>query len=272
VRWLSALFGPSIEQRFRKRWLDMGLTPALRAACEAALPHVLADGPRTRAAIGAALAERGITLPDTDPQIGTHVLLSATAVGLLCRAEDTGREATFVLLDDWLSPGAPGPRGDDALAELARRYFAAFSPATAADFTTWSGLPARRAVELIRDEVTPVEVHGRAGFRLGEAEGARCLRLLAGFDNYLVGYRHRDELLAPALRPQVYVGGIITPALLIDGRITGRWRLTRRRDHADVHVTLFEPLVRAHRTQLEAEVVDISRFLALPTSLTIGST
>ena len=271
VSWLSALLGPSIEQRFRKRWLDMGLTEKLRARCHAALRDILADAPRTRAQIVTELARRRITLPDADPQVSTHTLASATAAGLLCRGPDAGRDATFTLLADWL-PGAPaGPRGDDALAELARRYFAAFSPATAADFTTWSGLPARRAVDLIRDELRPVDVHGRPGFRLGEVTPGRGLRLLSAFDNYLVGYRHRDEMLAASLRPRVYVGGIIRPTVLIDGRIAGLWRLQRTRTIAHVEVDMFQRLSRTHRRTLEAEADDIGRFLDQPVSLTVDA-
>lgn len=271
ARWLSALLAPSIERRSRKRWLDIGLTSSLLAACHGALPDVLSDGPRTRAQIVSALAERGITLPDADPNVGMHVLVSATARGLLCRAGDAGREATYAILDDWLPDSPAGPRGDDALAELARRYFAAFSPATAADFTTWSGLPASRAVDLVRDELTEVDVHGRRGFRLGEVEPVRSLRLLAAFDNYLVGYRHRDEMLDPALRPLVYVGGIIKPTVLVNGRITGLWRLIRKPAKAEIAVTLFEPLNPKHKAALEQEATDLSRFLALPISLTIGT-
>ena len=271
VRWLSALLAPAIERRSRKRWLDIGLTPSLLGRCHDALPDILATGPRTRSHIVAALAERGIAVPDADPNSGTHLLVSATARGLLCRAGDAGRDATYTLLDAWL-PNAPvGPRGDDALAELARRYFTAFSPATGADFTAWSGLASGRAIDLIRNELAEVDVHGRRGFRLGAVEPVRSLRLLSAYDNFLVGYRHRDEMLAPALRPLVYVGGVIKPTVLVDGRIAGLWKLDRRTGNADLRVTLFDDLSRNHRALLEREADDMSRFLALPISLTQGS-
>ena len=269
--WLAALFGPFIERRFRKRWLDIGLTSSLLTRCHDALPDVLAAGPLTRAEIVTELAERGIALPEVDPQTSAHMLVSASARGLVCRADDVGRNPRFALSAQWLPDAPGGPRGDDAVAEVARRYFAAFSPATPADFTAWSGLPSRSAVDLVRDELTPADVHGRAGFRLGDVAPRRTVRLLPAYDNYLVGYRHRDEMLAPALRPLVYVGGIIKPTVLIDGHIAGLWKLARKPDRAELAVTLFGGISRADRRALEAEADDVSRFLALPLTLSVGT-
>jgi winged helix DNA-binding protein len=269
--WLAALYGPFIERRFRKRWLDLGLTSSLLTRCHDALPGILADGPRTRAQIVTALGEHGIAIPDADPQTAAHVLVSATARGLLCRADDVGRNPRFTLMAQWLPSAPSGPRGDDALAELARRYFAAFSPAAAADFTAWSGLPSRRAVDLIRDELDNADVHGRPGFRLGSVDAKPNVALLPAFDNYLVGYRHRDEMLSPALHPLVYVGGLIKPTLVVNGHITGFWKLNRQTGKAQLHLTLFEELSRKHRSALEREADDVSRFLSQPISLTIAT-
>ena len=95
-----------------------------------------------------------------------------------------------------------GPDGDEALAELARRYFAAYSPATAADFAAWSGLPAARAIELIRGELHPADVGGAAGYRLGTVDPVHVTRLLPAFDNYLLGHRNRAAgARRAALRP-----------------------------------------------------------------------
>jgi hypothetical protein len=264
ARWMTAAFGPANARRFRKRWLDLGLTDALLERAVAELPDILADGPLTRHEIADELERRGVVI-DRGEQAPTHLLLHATTRGLLCRGPDRGRDATFALLDRWLPAAPDGPRGDDALAELARRFFAAFSPATAADFTTWSGLPSSRAVGLIRDELTPVDVDGRAGFTLGEVEPQHGLRLLSAFDNYLVGYRDRRLIIEDGWRPKVYVGGIIRPTVLLDGRVVGSWRLVRGARRATVEVQPFTALPRSARSAVDAEVDDIARFLGLPT-------
>jgi winged helix DNA-binding protein len=265
VVWMTRLLGPAIARKFAKRWTDLGLTPHLLDRTAAALPEVLADGPLTRRQIATALAERGVHLPGDD-QAPTHMLMQATTLGLVCRGPDRGRDSTFTTLSDWVPDAPEGPSGDEALAELARRYFRAFSPATAADFTTWSGLPSARAIALIRDELTPADVNGRDGYRLGEVEPQRGLRLLPAFDNYLVGYRDRALIIDERERAEVYIGGIIRPTVLLDGRVIGTWRVIRRPDAATVAISPFAGMAGQARTAIEAEVDDIARFLAVQTT------
>jgi len=147
------------------------------------------------------------------------------------------------------------------MAELARRYFRAFSPATAADFRTWSGLPSGAAITAIQDELTEVEFDGQRGWRLGAVEPVRGLRLLPMFDNYLLGYRDRSAMLDPALHPRVFVGGIIKATVVCDGQVIGVWRLERSARSATVRVTPFQRFTRRHRDELESERVDLARFL-----------
>jgi hypothetical protein len=276
VRWLTRLLGPTFARRYRKRWLDIGLTPTVLARTADALPAVLADGPLTKAEILAALRARGITIPMVDPQAPIHMLVHATGLGLICRGSDRGRDATFALLDDWVPEvsATHDLHGDAALAEVARRYFSAFAPATAADFSTWSGLPSGRALELLRDELERVDIDGRPGFRrTGTAPAEQVpvgsVRLLAGYDNYLVGYRDRGLFVSEQHRSTVYVGGVIKPTVLVDGRVAGIWRLTRERAGASLSVHPFAPLSAAVRRAIEAEAADISRFLAVPVAATI---
>ncbi len=154
---------------------------------------------------------------------------------------------------------AEGPSGDDAHAELARRYFAAFSPATAADLTTWSGLGSSRAVDLIRGELVDVPVHGRPGFRLGPERDGSAVRLLSAWDNFLIGYRDRSGLVPDDRRGEIYVGGIIRPTIVENGVVVGRWRLDRAARR--IEVVPFGRPSRAVLAAVEAEVDDLGRFV-----------
>lgn len=259
LRWLVRLIGPAIARKYRTRWRQIGLTDELLDRSVQLLPELLADGPLNRHEIRSGLAARGVGIDSPDPQAHTHAIVHASTTGLICRGPDRGRHSTFVLTDDWVSDAPAGPRGDEALAELARRYFAAFSPATAADFGTWSGLPSGRAVALIRDELTETDVDGRPGFRLGEVAPAGGVRLLPAFDNYVLGYRDRTAILHPDRHPAVYQGGMIRPVVVLDGRGIGTWALDRAKGR--LVITPFERLSASVRRQVEAEAGDVGRFL-----------
>jgi hypothetical protein len=261
LRWLVALFGPMIERRFiNARWRQLGID---RQLLDRAIPQareVLAGRQLTRHELAAELADRGIRLAE-DSSAATHLLLALSCRGVTCRAGDRGRDSTFALLEDRV-PDVPGPA--DPMAELARRYFRAFGPATAADFRSWSGLPSGAAITAIRDELTEVEFDGRRGWTLGTVEPVPGLRLLPMFDNYLLGYRDRTAILEESLHPLVYVGGIIKATVVCDGRVIGIWRLERsqRSDRpATVRVTPFERFTERHRDELERECTDLERFL-----------
>jgi hypothetical protein len=253
LRFLVRAFGPAIRRRGATRWAGLGLDPHLLARAERVVPELLSGGPLTRHELADGLRSRGV--PVGGDQAPTHVMIHLATTGLTCHAD----RDRFALTDQWM-PGSPdGPRGDDALAELARRYFRAFAPATAADFTAWSGLPSARAIGLIRDELTPVDVNGRPGYRLGAVEDGGGVRLLSGFDNLLIGYRDRSGLVAQDRRAEVYVGGIIRPTVLRDGVVVGRWRLDRAAGR--VHVVAFERPSRTLRAAVEREVADLARFV-----------
>jgi len=266
LRWMAALYGPAMERNHRSRWRNLGITEPM---IETALAHAreLLDGRAlTRHELAAELTARGLELGN-DGQVPTHVLAALTARGLTCRGADRGRDATFVLLDDWVGP-APAPA--DPLAELARRYFRAFGPATAADFATWSGLPSGAAIASVRDELTEVAFDGRRGFSLSPVEPVPAFRLLPMFDNYLLGYRDRAAMLDPGRNPQVYVGGIIKAAVVCDGRIIGIWRLDRSARAATVRATPFEPFSRRHHDELDRERADLERYLGRPVGLAMA--
>jgi len=72
-------------------------------------------------------------------QRGFHILWRLAHDGVICFGAHRGKQATFALLDEWL-PKTQDPGRDQALAELARRYFTGHGPATLQDFVWWSGL------------------------------------------------------------------------------------------------------------------------------------
>ena len=278
--WLLAVCGPVFLRAGQRRRAALGLDDAICTQGVAALRTVLAaEGPLTRAALVERLAACGIRLVG---QSAPHLLGYAALNGVICYGPDAGQEPTYVLLDDWL-PHREAVSREAALGELARRYLAAYGPAGPDDLAAWSGLPqadVRAAWQQIAGDVIAVEVVGHPAALLKtratwlDAPPAGLpVRLLPSFDTYLLGYRRRDLVLAPQHARRIHPGGgIIHPALLVDGRVQGTWRSRRRRTGLTVRVELFNKLPPGGRTELEAEAADIARFLGLPAAkLTVDS-
>jgi hypothetical protein len=284
--WLVRLLGPTFAAAGRRRRLQLGLDDRLLARALEALPAVLAGGPLPRAELVRALAAKGVEV-DPDGQAPAHLVGYAALCGLVCRGPDLdGDEASYVLLEDWAGDnrGGPGDRrggppenraleGDDALAELARRYLAGHGPAAPEDLAAWSGLPAgraRQAFDLVAGELAEVELDGR---RLRAPKGATtprapartqgpAVRLLGRFDDYLLGWRGRDLILDPRFARRIQAGGgWIHPAVVVDGRVAGTWRSRRAGGRLEVAVEPFGRLPAGTRPGLEAEVADLGRFL-----------
>jgi hypothetical protein len=91
---------------------------------------------------------------------------------------------------------------------------------------------------------------------------APVVRLLPAYDTYLLGHRSRERILAPEHAKRITPGGgLLRPALLVDGRVKGGWRINRRRGGIDVIVEPFERLDADVLNGLKAEVQDLGHFL-----------
>jgi len=74
-----------------------------------------------------------------------------------------GRQFTYALLDERV-PRSLALKRDEALAELARRYFTSHGPATVQDFAWWSGLPvadARSGIGMLKHQMIHEDVDGQ---------------------------------------------------------------------------------------------------------------
>ena len=263
--WMLPLFEPGVVAFSRRRLPQLGMEPATVDRAMKTIARALRAGePRSRGELAEALATRGIEL---DVHTRIHVFRLAVSEGVACFGPDAGGEPCLVAPEAWLGKPAGHDR-DAALAELGRRYFRAFGPATEADYAGWAGLPLRDlrvGLKAIASELREFgQMAGKPAWTVGAApRPARSpvVRLLPGWDTYTMGYRDRDFLAPPRLWKRVLPGGgLIKPTVVVDGRVVGLWRLQRNRDGQQVDVQPFERLSAAIRAAIAAEVTDIGRF------------
>jgi hypothetical protein len=249
VRWMLAYLTPRVLAKSRGRFQQLELDEATFERSAALARNALQGGERlTRDAMYEMLDRGGVA---TTGQRGIHILSWLAQKGILCFGPRRGKQQTFVLLEEWVPPAAV-PSRDEALSELARRYFTSHGPATLRDFMWWSGLlksEAVSAIETIRPKLVSEEFEGQsfwAGTTSSLSDAASTAQLLPVYDEYTVAYKDRSAALDP-LHAEQTGNGIFRPAVIVDGRIVGTWRRTLKRDSVVVEIAVLRRLTRKER-------------------------
>ncbi|TJZ42803.1 winged helix DNA-binding domain-containing protein [Streptomyces piniterrae] len=220
----------------------------------------------------AVLARRGLEELGEQLSSGWSTVLKPLSwTGRLCQGPPQGQKVTFTSPRSWV-PGWRGlPDPEEAAATVIPAYLRAHGPATPAAFDAWLLRGATRKAVLrgwfasLGDRLTEVEVDGEGGaFVLSEdaealarAKPSREVRLLAGFDQYVLGPGTGDTRLIAAGRRKAVsrTAGWISPVVVHGGRVAGVWEFTER----TVEVTLFEEHGAVPRAGLEAEAAHLAR-------------
>jgi hypothetical protein len=283
LSWLLPLFGPVFIAGNRRRYAELGLDEDTLARGVRALRAVLINqGPLTRDELVEHLAHHGIRLAG---QARPYLLQHAALEGIICLGPDRGAKPTYVLLSDWLGQGYPGHTltPESTYAELAHRYLKAYGPATPEDLAAWSGMPiskTRAAWQRIADQLIEVEIAGQPAWMLKKHAAwldepplpAPVVRLLPGFDTYLLGYKKRDLAVPPQHAKRINAGGgLLNPVLLVDGRAMGTWKSKQQKHRLDVILQPFNQLPPDLQPGLQAEITDLGRFLGIHAALQVIS-
>ncbi|MTD14481.1 winged helix DNA-binding domain-containing protein [Nakamurella sp. YIM 132087] len=162
----------------------------------------------------------------------------------------------------------PDPADDRGPGDLVRRYLAAFGPATVRDVQHWSGLTRLGPVVAgIRDELVAFTGEdGRELFDLPDAPRPDPavpppVRLLAEWDNILLGHADRSRILPPEYKDRVFSqNGIVRGAVLVDGMVAGAWKLRTGGPRATVELQPFTRFRKADLRAAEQLAADALRF------------
>ena len=196
----------------------------------------------------------------------------AAARGVVCSGPNRGSEPTFVRADAWI-PGWQDVSREEAEAALLHRYLGAYGPATAADFALWAGMTLTEARQIWAGQQSgfnPVNVEGWTAEILtrdvpalaGAAFEQPVIRLLPYFDTFLLGHKEREHLAARQHHPSIYrPQGWIAPVVLVDGRAVATWEYARAGQQLRLKVSGVAPLSPAITTGIQAEALDLGRFL-----------
>jgi hypothetical protein len=273
--WLRPLTDPVLRrsfmgQAFPKDLVDVDFDEVVAAARE-----LLDEQPRTRAALGRALAERW---PGRDPgslSYAASYLLPIVQIpprGLWQRSGP----ATWAVAETWLGRAL---NGDDARSvdDLLLRYLGAFGPASVNDAQRWCGLTRLREVA---DRLLAAgrlrrfsDEDGRPLLDLPEAprpdpDAPAPVRFLPEYDNLLLSHADRRRVIPHERRVPLPPGnGGTGGEVLVDGLYVADWKITRSADKATATLTVepfaeLPPLTGDDESDVAAEGQQLLDFVA----------
>jgi hypothetical protein len=268
ARWMLALLAPRVMKRAKTRYEQLGLDTKTFAKSRKVFERVLGhDRALTRTDLYDALSKAKVNI---EGERGIHLINHAAQEGLICLGPRSGKQHTFVLLDEWV-PKSRNLGKDEAVAELTRRYFTSHGPATAQDFSWWSGLTlsevekglAENKNMLVNEKIGKIEYWFAPQTASGKLKSPHCC-LLSWFDEYIISYKDRSAAFDPDTEKFIEKpkNGLYTPIIVINGKIAGTWKRTIEKKNIHVETYVFRNFSPTEVTALNREVKRYKSFLA----------
>jgi hypothetical protein len=269
LHWMLELTAPRVHRGLTYGYRMLELDLALRNRAAGVIERALGDGHcLTRAELGAHLLRAGLAAKGVRLALLT---MHAELERVICSGPLRGKESTYALL----ARRAANPRRmsrDEALAELAWRYFRSHGPATIRDYVWWAGLTvtdAKRGLEISR--ARHEAIGGLTYWTLGRprAMGTRRGRvhLLPIYDEYLVAYRDLEAV------PRAKAAwGILQQSIIAGGQVAGTWKPIAKDDARMVEVKTLRKLTSAESRALAQTAARYGRFLGMPVSISRAAT
>jgi hypothetical protein len=192
--------------------------------------------------------------------------------GDLCFGPNRGGRVTFTRPEAASARWHGLPEPDEAAPVVIASYLRAYGPATIRNFGHWlsRGRVGARQIRTwfaaLGDRLREVEVEGDRVYVLAEdleelaaARPSAALRLLPGFDQYVLGPGTEDAHVLPTKRRTAVSrqSGWIAPIVVVGGVVRGTWSL----DGEHVRIDWFSESGRPPRKRIDDEVGRLSTIL-----------
>jgi hypothetical protein len=274
IRWLLMLTAPRVHAVNAHRYRELELDNATLKRGHKALIKALQGGKHlTREELGEALEKAGIT--ESKGQRLAYLVMHAELEALICSGPRRGKQFTYALLEERVPPVAP-LNPDEALAQLARRYFASHGPATVQDFAKWSGLAiadAKRGLQAVKDQLEHETLNSEEYWfsysALPIKQTSPTAYLLSVYDEYIIGYADRSAIATAEVAAKLFtMGNALTAVVVVEGQIMGTWKRTLGKDEVLVQIGYLSRVTKAEQRSIGVAAQRYGEFLEKPVTLT----
>jgi hypothetical protein len=273
IRWLLALTAPRVHALNALYYRRLELDRTVFKRSHAALVKALRGGKQlTRDELRAVFQKAGIAT--TGELRMSYLMMQAELDGIVCSGPRRGKQFTYALLAE-RAPHARTLERDEALAELARRYFVGRGPASVQDFAKWSGLTIRdagRGLEDVKGQLRREVVDGQTYWLPASASLTKVksptAHLLSIYDEYVSGYKDRSAIAGERQAARLNaLGNALSYIVIVDGRIVGTWKRTLSKDAVAIETHIFTTLTKAENRAVAQAAQRYGEFLGLLVTL-----
>ena len=270
IRWMLALTSGRVHAANKPLYRRLELDEGVFKRSNAAIVKALRGGKQlTREELKAPLRQAGIAT-DGELRMG-YLMMRAELDGIVCSGPRRGKQFTYALLEERV-PRTRALNHDEALAELAKRYFASHGPATLQDFGRWGGLTmadARSGLEAIRSQFTHAVVDGQTYWFSESAPPPKpaspAASLLSIYDEYIIGYKDRSASFDPRYNERLReMGNALTSVVIVDGEFVGTWKRDVKKNEVAIEFNPFRRLTKIETQSIATAVRRYGEFLKLP--------
>jgi len=246
IYWLLELSAQQIKAAQRSRDRQLELTEEVYSKSNAVIEKALSDGNHhSREELVAILRNANIA---TDQNRASHLLMRAELEKIICSGVIRNGRPTYALLSERVKSGKK-LKDEEALFELAERYFTSRFPATTEDFAWWSGFPAgrvRQALDMIKGVFHKEEIQGKS-YILPDDFNQSLIHnpttfLLPPYDEFMLSYAYRRASISRELEShlkEISDRGMFRPIIVMDGQVIGAWKRTIGKKSITIEVNRF---------------------------------
>ncbi|RZJ28867.1 MAG: winged helix DNA-binding domain-containing protein [Flavobacterium sp.] len=264
IHWMLEHTGDNILRQMNSSNRQLGLDEkTLRKSADIIAKALEGGNHLTSGELMEILSHSGI---NTQSYRSQHIMMYAEVKGIVCNGARKGKNHSYALLDERVKRTKNFSR-EEALAELARRYFTSHAPATQKDFGWWSGLSvadSKLAIELNLKNLESREINGQIHWAksFDESPQEKTVFLLPAFDEYLISYKDRSASIHIDHTSHAFTSnGIFRPLIVVNGQVAGIWKRTIVKEKVRIEFTFFEKKPKAFEKELLAEASKFAEFI-----------
>ncbi len=265
INWMLMLMAPRIIKRNTRRYRELGLDDKTLKQSSNVIKIALEGGNElNRKELLVNVQENGIS---TEGQRAAYILQRASLDGITCQCGVERNNPIYMSMDS--VPKTDLTR-EEALAELAWRYFKSRSPATLKDFIWWSGLlaaDARNGLKSVQSDLNEETVDSQTYwyYEAIQQDVTTLAHLLPTYDEYLFGYQDRSASMNKISKRKLQ--DVFRSTIAINGQIVGTWKRTFKKAGVLMECTRFRKLTNTENDALTRAVLRYGKFMELPVIL-----